>query len=271
MVLGGVSVLAVSRAFSGVSLLMWTSVHTISSDVSNDGDRYAVISSFPVVCLLSHLSIRLEMLASFVVISSVFGYSMVATVIDASVLVEMCPIGMAFPNFPARVLFLVLVDRRISGEFVSGVAFRSILLAAGCLLGDGVLWSRSVSDESEIDVSHSNWIVVGSAFDFFLGLILPCGIDFAGRRCVFGLLLSRAFFWFFDANVDNSLCGPRARRFNVCCIISCVVFGGGFLGLVADFAAVPPCAPMLGVFFPKIRGLALGGVYKRQSPLVPLV
>ena len=100
---------------------------------------------------------------------------MVATVINASVLVEMLPIGISFPNFPARVLFLVLVERRISGESGSGVALRSILFAAGCLLGDGVLWSRSVSDESEIDVSHSKWIFVRSTFDFFLGLILPCG------------------------------------------------------------------------------------------------
>ena len=236
---------------------MWTSVHTISSDVANDGDRYAVTSSFIVVCL-SHLSIRLEVLDSFGVISSVFVYSMVATVPDVSVLVEMCPIGMAFPNFPARVLVLDLVDRRISGEFVSGVAFRSILLAAGCLLGDGVLWSSSVSDESEIDVSQSSSIVAGSALAFFLGLIVLCGTDFAGRRCVFGLLLSRAFFWFFDVNVDNSFCGPRARQFSVCCSISLVDFGGGFLGLVVDFSSVLPCAPMLGVFFPKIRGLALG-------------
>ena len=95
-------------------------------------------SLFNVVCL-SHMSIRLEVLGSFDVISSVFVCSMVATVPDISVLVEMCPIGMAFPNFPASVLVLALVDLRSSGEFVSGVDFRSILLAAGCLLGDGVL------------------------------------------------------------------------------------------------------------------------------------
>ena len=74
---------------------------------------------------------------------------MVATVINASVLVELFPMGIAFPNFSSSVLFLVLVERRISGECGSGVALRSILLAAGCSLGDGVLWSRSVSDESE--------------------------------------------------------------------------------------------------------------------------
>ena len=51
---------------------------------------------------------------SFVgVISSVLVSSMVATVSGASVFVEMCPIGMAFPNFPASVLFRDLVDIRL--------------------------------------------------------------------------------------------------------------------------------------------------------------
>ena len=35
-------------------------------------------------------------------------------------------------------------------------------------------------------------------------------------------------------------------------------FGGGFLGLVVDFPSGLLCAPMLGDFGPKIRGLALG-------------
>ena len=184
MVLGGVAVVVVSRAFSGVSLLIRTSVHTISSDVVTDGDRHTVVSLSLVVCA-SPMSMVLEVLGSFDVMSSVFACSMVATMPDISVLVDMLPIGIALPNFPANVLVRARVDLRISGEFVSGVDFRSIRLAAGCLLGDGVLWSSSISDESEIEVSQSNSIVAGSALAFF---------DFAGRRCVAGLLLLLAFF-----------------------------------------------------------------------------
>ena len=66
-------------------------------------------------------------------------------------------------------------------------------------------------------MSQSNSIVAGSALAFFIGLVVLCGTDFAGRRCVSGLLLLLAFFWFFDVNVDNSFCGPRARLFSVCC------------------------------------------------------
>ena len=35
-------------------------------------------------------------------------------------------------------------------------------------------------------------------------------------------------------------------------------FGGGFRGLVDDLSSGFFCAPMLGDFGPKIRGLALG-------------
>ena len=68
---------------------------------------------------------------------------------------EICPIGIAFPNLAVSIPVQTLVERRISGDFCSGVALISILLAAG-FSGDGVLWSRSVSDESKIEVSHSN-------------------------------------------------------------------------------------------------------------------
>ena len=57
-----------------------------------------------------------------------------------------------------------------------------------------------------------------STFDFFLGLILPCGIVF-GSRCVEGSLLlrvSRAFSFPLAVKGLNSFWGPRALRFNVC-------------------------------------------------------
>ena len=233
---------------------MWTSVHKISSDVCDNGDGNAARSSATVVGLLS---VFVGLFDSFAVVPSLFESWIVATVINASVLFEMFPMGIAFPNFSACVLFLVLVERRISGECGSGVALRSILLAAGCLFGDGVLWFRSVSDESEIEVSHSNWIFVRSTFDFFLGLILPRGIVF-GRRCVdvsLLLRLSRAFSFPLAVKGFNSFWGPRALRFNVCWMISCVVFGGGLFGLVIAFS---PCVSLLGVFLPETCGLALG-------------
>ena len=161
-------------------------MHKISSDVSDNGDGNAAGSSATVVGLLSS---AVGLFDSFAVVPALLESCIVVTVINASVLFEMFPIGIALPNFSASVLFLVLVERRISGDCGSGVALRSILLAAGCLSGDGDLWFRSVSDESEIEVSHSNWIFVRWTFDYFLGLILPCGIVF-GRR-VDGSLLFR--------------------------------------------------------------------------------
>ena len=155
MVLGGKSlVVSAFRVLSGVSISMWISVHMISSDVAcGDGDLFTGVSSAAVVGLST---VRVLLFVSLCVVPALFVSWIVATVINASVLSEICPIGSAFPNFPAKVPFLAFVERRISGDFCSGVALMSILLAAGCFSGDGVLWSRSVSDESEIEVSHSN-------------------------------------------------------------------------------------------------------------------
>ena len=68
---------------------------------------------------------------------------------------------------------------------------------------------------------------------------------------------SRAFILLLVVKGLNSFCGPRARRFSVCCINSCVVFGGGLFGLVANFAVFPPYASLIGVFFAETCGLAL--------------
>ena len=84
----------------------------------------------------------------------------------------------------ASALFLCLGDRRVSGDFCSGVALMSIRFAAG-LSGDGVLSFRSVSDKSEMNVSHSTWIFDRSTFGFFLGLIFPDGFV---RCCAVGFL-----------------------------------------------------------------------------------
>ena len=68
---------------------------------------------------------------------------------------QILAIGIASTSLVASALFLCLDDRRISGDFCSGVALMSIRFAAG-FSGDGVFSLRSVSDESEMDVSHSN-------------------------------------------------------------------------------------------------------------------
>ena len=52
---------------------------------------------------------------------------------------EILPIGIAFPSLVASAFFLCLDDRRISGDFCSGVALMSIRFPAG-LSGDGVFF-----------------------------------------------------------------------------------------------------------------------------------
>ena len=63
---------AVSRAFSGVSLLMWTSVRKISSGVCDNVDGDAASPSSIVVGWMSGLSILVKLLGLFAVVSSVF-------------------------------------------------------------------------------------------------------------------------------------------------------------------------------------------------------
>ena len=123
--------------------------------------------------------------------------------------------GIAFPSFVASVPFLCHDDRRISRDFCSGVAFMSIHFAAG-LSGDGVFSSWSVPDDSEMEVSHSNWIFVRSIFGFFLGVIFPDGFVCC-CRCVFGSLFSCFGLcgrFGLLLKVLNSICGPKAFRFS---------------------------------------------------------
>ena len=66
---------------------------------------------------------------------------------------SMLLIGIKFPNLIASAL--VLVDLRL-GVSCGGVFFLSTLLAGG-FCGDCVLsWTIESSDDSEIDVAHSN-------------------------------------------------------------------------------------------------------------------
>ena len=76
-------------------------------------------------------------------------------------------IGIALPNFPVSVPILVLVERRHCCSNFSGVRLVSNFFATG-LLGDGVFLVGSESDESDIDVSHSNWM--SAIFVFYVGL-----------------------------------------------------------------------------------------------------
>ena len=64
-------------------------------------------------------------------------------------------IGIALPNFPVSLPILVLVQRRHGHSNSSGVRLVSNFFAAG-LFGDGVFLVGSESDDSDIDVSHSN-------------------------------------------------------------------------------------------------------------------
>ena len=68
---------------------------------------------------------------------------------------SMLLIGIALPNFPVSVPILVLVQRRHGHSNSSGVRLVSNFFAAG-LIGDGVFLVGSESDDSDIDVSHSN-------------------------------------------------------------------------------------------------------------------
>ena len=132
----------------------------------------------------------------------------------------------------------------------------SIRFAAG-LSGDVVFSSWSVSDESEMDVSHSNWTFVRSIFGFFLGLIFPdgfvrcCAVGFL--FCVFACCVN------FDLllKVLNSFCGLNAFRFNDCWMMSRTIFGGERFGLVE--ICVPSVVELyFVVFFPETRGFTRG-------------
>ena len=63
---------AVSRAFSGVSLLMWTSVHKISSGVCDNVDGDTASPSSIVVGWMFGLSIMVGLFGLFAVVSFVF-------------------------------------------------------------------------------------------------------------------------------------------------------------------------------------------------------
>ena len=71
---------------------------------------------------------------------------------------SMLMIGIALPIFPVKVPILVLVERLHSRPNSSGVRFVSNFFAVG-FIGDGVFLLGSESDDSEIDVSHSNLYV----------------------------------------------------------------------------------------------------------------
>ena len=140
---------------SGVSLSICISVHIISSEEQSDGSVSG--TGFWLFC---GVTIGWSWPLTSAVVRSTCATRQ-GTEVSA-----ICAMGIASPSLVASALFLCLDDRRISGDFCCGVAFMSIRFAAD-LSGDGVFSFTFVSDESEMDVSHSNWTFDRSTFGFF--------------------------------------------------------------------------------------------------------
>ena len=82
---------------------------------------------------------------------------------------EICPIGIA-RLASWQVHFFAVLTIVLSPATFAQVWPLSIHFAAG-FSGEGVFSSWYVSDDKEIEVSHSNWTFDKSSFGFILGLI----------------------------------------------------------------------------------------------------